>query len=887
MKPRFFGLLLYFIICSSLFAGAAKPAKTPIRPDFTRRVQTEIEKRQAIPQKPQDGAPVQIDPFRGTLFIESMTTSSQGITARVVLGCDPLSACSTATLKIFIPRGLKNIENDSVFFPEKSVALKKDEVDYVVCKIFIPTQYSRKTIFATITAINNGIRIERQYAVSLGDRAGAAKSAAPKPAGPVIVVPAEPEPETQPATAPMPLQSTSSNITVKGYWKYERPASTTLAPIKSAKVKLILSGSPEKVLATGYTDSSGHYSLTTTNSAAGPKASRNLFTQVWGENGAAVLLDGSSPPLEYISNTPAKNAVADGATVDMGTYYIGNESENWQALDATLTEYNWIKGKVNWTRPQVGVRWPVETWPHYHWNGTIDIPYKSVAAAQNSGMVWNDATIYHEYGHAVMYSAYGNTMPPGTGPSPHYIMSESSEGFALIEGWAEFMQCAVPNDPSQLADLNDRVTGTVGNIENNTWWNFFDADAADGNVIEGSFASIMWDILDGTGESGDNLSMGFDELWNIMHNKRPGGITSFWNYWVAAYPTTKTNLNLIYNKYGVYEIKPSTPTGILATDNTYTDKVRITWNAASLAYNYKIYRSTTNNSGMAVYIGTAKTSPYDDKTALPGTTYYYWVKAANYPAGYSGFSVSNPGTRMTVPWKSETVNWRVDYGNYWNLSGTITKPGATRIRLHFSAINAEKNYDYLKTNAGNNWTGLYSNVLSAEKAGNSIGLTLTSDGSNAGYFIIDRVDYQGTSTGAATKSGELFTPAPPAYVQGNWNFTYTWSGSAPGTSTFTFNSDRSMVCDNKSGSVYSGSYSVNGSSITIYFPPVSGYTALTTYKGTINSSHTSISGTMVSYAGDTGTWTATKATAGAPQPVKQPANSWTPMGRIDMWVNWE
>ena len=107
-------------------------------------------------------------------------------------------------------------------------------------------------------------------------------------------------------------------------------------------------------------------------------------------------------------------------------------------------------------------------------------------------------------------------------------------------------------------------------------------------------------------------------------------------------------------------------------------------------------------------------------------------------------------------WLSEPVNWRVDYGNNWNKSGTVTKPGATRIRLHFSTISTESSWDHLRTNAGNDWSGSFTNVTSAEKSGNAMGLTLTSDGSVTGYFIIDRVEYQGTSTGAATKSGQVF-----------------------------------------------------------------------------------------------------------------------------------
>jgi len=199
---------------------------------------------------------------------------------------------------------------------------------------------------------------------------------------------------------------------------------------------------------------------------------------------------------------------------------------------------------------------------------------------------------------------------------------------------------------------------------------------------------------------------------------------------------------------------PSPPTNVSASDGTYTDKVRVTWTASSGATGYKVFRNTSNNSLSAQQVGTSAALSYDDTTAVAGTTYWYWVKAYN-NAGDSEFSNGDSGY-VAYRWQSESVNWTVVYGNNWNRSGMVTKPGATRIRLHFSAISLEAGADHLRTDAGDDWSGEYSNVTSREKAGNSIGLTLTSDYSRTGYFIIDRVEWQGNSTGPATKSGSLF-----------------------------------------------------------------------------------------------------------------------------------
>jgi len=89
---------------------------------------------------------------------------------------------------------------------------------------------------------------------------------------------------------------------------------------------------------------------------------------------------------------------------------------------------------------------------------------------------------------------------------------------------------------------------------------------------------------------------------------------------------------------------PVTPAGLSASDGTYTTKVLITWNAASGATGYQLFRNTYNNSASADQIGTSTLTTYDDTSAVADTTYYYWVKATN-SAGASEFSSYDTGYR--------------------------------------------------------------------------------------------------------------------------------------------------------------------------------------------------------------------------------------------------
>ena len=100
---------------------------------------------------------------------------------------------------------------------------------------------------------------------------------------------------------------------------------------------------------------------------------------------------------------------------------------------------------------------------------------------------------------------------------------------------------------------------------------------------------------------------------------------------------------------GVSDAPPSTPpTGVSASDGTYTDKVRVSWTAASGATSYQVYRNTSNSTSGASQIGTPTGTSFDDTTATPGTTYYYFVKACD-SGGCTDFSTSDSGYRAVAP----------------------------------------------------------------------------------------------------------------------------------------------------------------------------------------------------------------------------------------------
>jgi fibronectin type 3 domain-containing protein len=99
-------------------------------------------------------------------------------------------------------------------------------------------------------------------------------------------------------------------------------------------------------------------------------------------------------------------------------------------------------------------------------------------------------------------------------------------------------------------------------------------------------------------------------------------------YWVKTQSTCGTSGFSTFNT-GYCADTPAPPANVVASDGTYCDNVHITWDAVLGATAYEIWRSTGSSSASAVKIADDTSSPYDDTSAVTGTTYYYWIKAKN------------------------------------------------------------------------------------------------------------------------------------------------------------------------------------------------------------------------------------------------------------------
>lgn len=85
------------------------------------------------------------------------------------------------------------------------------------------------------------------------------------------------------------------------------------------------------------------------------------------------------------------------------------------------------------------------------------------------------------------------------------------------------------------------------------------------------------------------------------------------------------------------------PANLQASDGTYTDKVLLNWDPVSAATSCNVYRATSS-AGAKTLLGNPTENTFDDTTATPGVTYYYFVTAC-IGTDCSDFSTEDTGWR--------------------------------------------------------------------------------------------------------------------------------------------------------------------------------------------------------------------------------------------------
>ena len=347
----------------------------------------------------------------------------------------------------------------------------------------------------------------------------------------------------EPPTAPN--AQASDTITIEGTWWFVNEDGG-YSPMQHVRVWLRDDDNfGDEWVASTWTDGSGFYSITADNDDGFLQGGRDPYIEVYAEGAWDWYCNNGDGGGTYYSYTGVCGEdVSGGFYYNYGVLVPTSYNEAWQAGQAVYLEAQWIFDRTGWSRSRVEIQWPEGDWPASSGN-TIYLADKSVWA-------WNHVTVQHEEGHCVMYALYGG-FPSGGGPSPHYVFSESSGGFAMCEGWAEFMAAAVDNNPSNLVGS---YNGHGGNIETNDFFNCIDTGDMDGDIVEGSVASIFWDINDPENIAGDNdhMNWGFDDMFIVLQNDKPQNMLEFWDDWTGRWPDLASSVGPMcdtYYRYGI------------------------------------------------------------------------------------------------------------------------------------------------------------------------------------------------------------------------------------------------------------------------------------------------------------------------------------------------
>lgn len=222
-----------------------------------------------------------------------------------------------------------------------------------------------------------------------------------------------------------------------------------------------------------------------------------------------------------------------------------------------------------------------------------------------------------------------NTINLGTVPNPPTGTNDTFSSTLSIDanGEADYHKVTT----SAILRANFTVT-PVGSTYDNS------PQGGSGNPINAlAQADLAFDIVaaDGTTVlvSAASQAIGVAESYTGVLLSPPG------DFYLKVYESAAQTTVQLYKA----TITGTTLPTITASDGTSSAQVSVSWTAVPNASSYQVQRNTTNNQAGASVVGTGlATNSFNDTTAVPGQTYYYWAQATQGGGGYR--TVAGPDT---------------------------------------------------------------------------------------------------------------------------------------------------------------------------------------------------------------------------------------------------
>ncbi|MBM3241903.1 hypothetical protein FJZ31_37000 [Candidatus Poribacteria bacterium] len=491
--------------------------------------------------------------FEGKLSLSNAPTL--GEKATLLLELTPVAGDSQDTTILFrLPDGIVHLSN--LQFQKQQ--LNRNSLYRYSVEIRIAEEDNYILQASVYYRLSNGKEAVQHFFTYLSvTKTGSHLSAVPFPVIKLRPLYSEALPHEVPLAPPAVVDDT---VRIDGKIKYYDDNIRSEVPIKGVKVTLFeknISLSDTEIAAT-YTDAWGVYSFSgIDNIDPEDSTGRDLYIILSFQNDALIITNKDDALYQFAS--PSLFDVSDGSVFINHFLNSGHPQRAiGQIFNVIMDEYNYLLEHVGWSRKQMQVKYPFGTWAAY----SPGFPGSKEYIQIPTEFQWERGAILHEYGHAMMKAAYGddaNNLPKTAfGGSPHYIFSAFDAGFAMIEGWAEFMEALVDDNAFNVTGYSNRNTP---NIEYNDWWTG-DIDGRGNNrrgeIVEGAVASILWDISDTSlsqdekpNVDDDGLNGLFPMLWNIMVKHQPQNIIDIWNHWNLEGYGYIDQLRGIYADHGV------------------------------------------------------------------------------------------------------------------------------------------------------------------------------------------------------------------------------------------------------------------------------------------------------------------------------------------------
>lgn len=364
-----------------------------------------------------------------------------------------------------------------------------------------------------------------------------------------------------------------ANWVASGTFKYQDrefdqngfTASQPSLPIRFAKVEVrdANKNGGQAVLATTFTNSSGGFSISVTDSNTRTIQFRilttsetvpGLFLSVTNASGSLSFYALTSP------NSPNHNP---NVSLNMGTVtaLAGVGGEPFNIYDVALNSIDYL-AFLNGARPDssraLALRWQAfsgTTATNFLNNGEIRVGDPSA---------YNDTVIQHETGHYAR-EAYSDTDSPG---GPHHLTNCNQDlRLAWEEGWATYFGQAVRrffNLPNP--HLYVKTTGQPGPGNLDFYFNVEDEVpfSCDGAASEVTVYATLWDIIDsastadftpGTDEAWDFLAAPEAKAWEVMRYYIPTAtdrtFEDFWDGWFIRNLGSYNEMRTVFSTHAV------------------------------------------------------------------------------------------------------------------------------------------------------------------------------------------------------------------------------------------------------------------------------------------------------------------------------------------------